>query len=236
VKLEFPTAVPEIPVKDLAKAVPYYQKNLGFSLDWGGAEIGLAGFSRGRCRIFLADQEHRMECGNRGPVLTWLNLESNQQVDQLYRAWKATHAKLMSAPVSKPWGLHEFMARDLDGNLFRVFFDFGTHLRTASLAFTKRLREEIRSRRIRCSVRIWTGPHLKLGTKHAVDSGHIVVDSVEEISPDDITYTIARESGYRNAAQLRSLIKHGKGEQVYLIRFHYVPPRAQRPARARRSV
>ena len=224
-KFDFPRPVPEIPVKNIAKAVAYYQKNFGFSLDWGGAEIGLAGISRGKCRIFLADQEHRKECGNRGPALTWLNLESKQQVDQLYRAWNASKAKLMSEPESKPWGLHEFMALDLDGNLFRVFYDFGTHLRTASLAFTKRLREEIRRGRIRCSVRIWTRQHLKTGAKHAVDDGYVVVDTVEKIAPEKITYAVARESGYRNVADLHSLLKHGKGEHVYLIRFHYVPPR-----------
>ena len=221
-KLEFPTPVPEIPVKDMAKAVAYYRKNFGFRLDWGGAEIGLAGISRGHCRIFLADAEHREGCGNRGPVLTWLNLDGKRQVDQLYRAWKASHAKLMSAPESKPWGLHEFMALDLDGNLFRVFFDFGTHLRTPSLAFTKRLREEIRRGRIGCAVRIWTRAYLKVGTKHAVDGGHVVVDSVEEISLEDITHAVARESGYRNVADLRGVTKHGKQERLYLVRFHYL--------------
>ena len=33
---------------------------------------------------------------------------------------------LIAEPESKPWGLHEFTAKDLDGNLFRVFYDFGT--------------------------------------------------------------------------------------------------------------
>ena len=50
----------------------------------------------------------------------------NDEVDELYRLWSASEAKLISEPESKPWGLHEFMAKDLDGNLFRVFYDFGT--------------------------------------------------------------------------------------------------------------
>jgi hypothetical protein len=58
--------------------------------------------------------------------LTWLNLDSNEEVDELYRIWTASNARLISAPESKPWGLHEFVAADLDGNLFRVFFDFAT--------------------------------------------------------------------------------------------------------------
>jgi predicted lactoylglutathione lyase len=125
-KSEFPCPVPEIPVRDIATATAYYQNNLGFSLDWGGEELGLAGISKGNCRMFLANQQFRKEYGNAGPTLTWLNLESNEEVDELYRVWSASNAKLMSAPESKPWGLHEFIAADLDGNLFRVFYDFAT--------------------------------------------------------------------------------------------------------------
>jgi predicted lactoylglutathione lyase len=125
-KAEFPGPVPEIPVSDIATAAAYYQDKLGFTLDWGGEELGLAGISKGNCRMFLANQRYRKEYGNVGPTLTWLNLESREEVDELYRAWSASDAKLMSAPESKSWGLHEFTAADLDGNLFRVFYDFGT--------------------------------------------------------------------------------------------------------------
>ena len=125
-KSKFPGPVPEIPVRDINKAAAYYQRNLGFTLDWGGEELGLAGISKGNCRMFLANQEFRKEYGNVGPILTWLNLDSKEEVDELYRIWSASEAKLMSVPESKPWGLHEFTAADLDGNLFRVFYDFGT--------------------------------------------------------------------------------------------------------------
>jgi predicted lactoylglutathione lyase len=63
---------------------------------------------------------------NHGPVLIWLNLKSKDEVNDLFRLWSSSEAKLISEPESKPWGLHEFMAADLDGNLFRVFYDFGT--------------------------------------------------------------------------------------------------------------
>jgi uncharacterized glyoxalase superfamily protein PhnB len=111
-------------VRNIDKAAAYYQNNLGFSLDWGGEDFGLAGISKGNCRMFLANPQFREERGNAAPVLTWLNLNSKEEVDELYRVWSASNAKLISAPESKPWGLHEFMAADLDGNLFRVFYDF----------------------------------------------------------------------------------------------------------------
>ncbi len=123
---EFPTAVPEIPVSDIAAAVTYYRDCLGFTLDWGGEDLGLAGISKGRCRMFLANQRYRQEYRNAGPTLTWLNLESQEDVDQLYRAWSASEAQLMAAPESKPWGLYEFIAVDVDGNLLRVFHDVAT--------------------------------------------------------------------------------------------------------------
>jgi predicted lactoylglutathione lyase len=125
-KTEFPGPVPEIPVKDINEAAAYYERNLGFTLDWGDEELGLAGISKGNCRMFLANQKFRQGYGNVGPTLTWLNLESKEEVDELYRVWSDSEAKLMSVPESKPWGLHEFTAADLDGNLFRVFYDFGT--------------------------------------------------------------------------------------------------------------
>jgi len=128
----FPCPVPEIPVTDIARAAAYYRDVLGFTVDWGGDDVGLAGISKGDCRLFLASRRYREERGNAGPALTWLNLESREQVDELYRAWHGRHARVMSAPESKPGGLHEFTAADLDGNLFRVFYDFGTPERSGS--------------------------------------------------------------------------------------------------------
>jgi hypothetical protein len=72
----FPAAVPEIPVSDLNQALHYYQHSLGFTIDWIAQDLGLAGISKGNCRIFLADQQYRKAYGNIGPSLTWLNLDS----------------------------------------------------------------------------------------------------------------------------------------------------------------
>ena len=124
--LEFPAAVPEIPVKDLKKAAAYYESVLGFSTDWGGEDGGIVGISKGNCRMFLTDETFRKQYGNAGPVLQWLNLDSKEQVDELYALWSASQANIISAPESKPWGLHEFTVADLDGNLFRIFYDFAT--------------------------------------------------------------------------------------------------------------
>jgi uncharacterized glyoxalase superfamily protein PhnB len=121
-----PTPVPEIPVSDVAAASSYYARTMGFNLDWGGTEGDLAGISREDCRLFLAGPTFRRDRGNAIPMLTWLNLSSKAEVDELHRAWSASGAILQSAPEDKPWGLREFTAADPDGNLFRVFYDFAT--------------------------------------------------------------------------------------------------------------
>jgi hypothetical protein len=59
-----------------------------------------------------------------------------------------------------------------------------------------------------------------------MDDGHVVVDSIDRIRLRDITYDLARESGFESVADLLSVAKHGPGRNVYLIRFHYLPPGA----------
>ncbi len=92
------------------------------------------------------------------------------------------------------------------------------------MVFTKRLREGIRRGRIKCSVRVWMRPHVKLGGRYPMDDGHIVIDSLESIEMEEITNELARESGFASVDDLLQIAKHGKGENVYLIRFHYLPP------------
>ncbi len=126
--IEFPAAVPEIPVSDLKLALAYYENNLGFSIDWGRDGGNIAGISKGHCRMFLTDKAFREHYRNAAPVLVWLNLDSNKQVDELFALWTASQAKIVSPPESKPWELYEFTVADLDGNLFRVFHDFSNPL------------------------------------------------------------------------------------------------------------
>jgi len=92
------------------------------------------------------------------------------------------------------------------------------------MVFSKELRERVARGRIKCSVRIWTRPHVKKGGRYRMDEGHIVVDSIVKIRLADITYDLARESGFSSVDDLLQTAKHGRGDNVYLIRFHYLPP------------
>lgn len=53
------------------------------------------------------------------------------------------------------------------------------------------------------------------------------VESLEPIGFPDITPELARESGFAGVIDLLKVARHGKGEQIYLIRFHYIPPVGQ---------
>ena len=91
------------------------------------------------------------------------------------------------------------------------------------MVFKKELRQGVRRGRIRCSVRIWTHPHVKVGGRYPMDDGHIVVDSIEAIRIKDVTAALARESGFPSLKSLMETARHGAGRNVYLIRFHYLP-------------
>ncbi len=99
------------------------------------------------------------------------------------------------------------------------------------MVFKKRLREGIRRGEITCSVRIWTRPHVTVGSRYRMAEGEIEIDSIKPIGFPDITPALALESGFLGVLDLLKVAKHGHGENIYLIRFHYVRPRAKRNPR-----
>ncbi len=96
------------------------------------------------------------------------------------------------------------------------------------MVFTKRLRDGVKRGEITCSVRIWMRPHVKVGHRYQMEEGEIEIDSITPIGFPDITPQLARESGFLGVIDLLKVAKHGRGENIYLVRFHYVPPRKQR--------
>lgn len=103
------------------------------------------------------------------------------------------------------------------------------------MIFTRRLREGVRRGDITVSVRIWTRPHVKVGNRYRMEEGEIEIDSIETIGLPDITPQLARASGFLGVLDLLKVAQHGAGQNIYLIRFHYVPP-ARRSRRPRPSI
>ena len=62
------------------------------------------------------------------------------------------------------------------------------------MVFTKRLRMGIRLGIIKCSIRIWKSPRVKVSGRYPMDEGHIVVDLITQITVADITHCPTRTS------------------------------------------
>ena len=87
------------------------------------------------------------------------------------------------------------------------------------MVFAKALRPRVLSGEITSTVRIWQRPHVKVGGVYSVGFGSIVVESMEEISVEEITVEMAIETGFESVEDLLATAKHGRGERVFLIRF-----------------
>jgi hypothetical protein len=92
------------------------------------------------------------------------------------------------------------------------------------MVFTKRLRDRVKSGEITCSVRIWQSPRVSVGKRYAMEEGQIQIDSIEPIGLPDITPQLARASGFLGVLDLLKVAQHGQGQNIYLVRFHYIPP------------
>lgn len=90
--------------------------------------------------------------------------------------------------------------------------------------FSKKLRDRVKSGEITTSIRIWKKAHVKVGGRYRVEEGSIVVSSIREISFEDISESVARESGFANIVDLIKTAKHGSGRIIYFIRFYYENP------------
>jgi hypothetical protein len=68
---------------------------------------------------------------------------------------------------------------------------------------------------------------VRVGARYRMEEGEIEVDSIQPIGFPDITPELARESGFLGLIDLLKVAKHGQGDKIYLIRFHYVRPRVR---------
>lgn len=94
------------------------------------------------------------------------------------------------------------------------------------MLFAKHLRERIRRGRIRCTIRVWTRRHVRVGGRYRMDEGEVQVESIDEIDEEAVTDDLARESGFAGVTDLMATARHGSGRTIYLIRFRYRPPGA----------
>ena len=97
------------------------------------------------------------------------------------------------------------------------------------MLFTKYLRDGVRSGVITRSVRVWMRPNVRVGRRYHFEEGEIEIDSIVPITLEQITPALARECGFAGISDLLKVARHGRGENVYLVEFHYIAPKARRP-------
>lgn len=111
--------VPQLPVKNLQRALDYYRDCLGFELQWNYGE-NFASVTRGNIRVFLAlDDDRTDKSAESGYESNVINVYV-EDVNAVFEELKARGARILSAPEEKPWGTREFAFEDIDGHLFRV--------------------------------------------------------------------------------------------------------------------
>ena len=98
------------------------------------------------------------------------------------------------------------------------------------MLFKTRFHEGIRNGAIRCTVRIWQRPHVKVGGRYTLGAVAVVVERIYESSLDDVSPALARSCGFDSVADLVKTAKHGPGERVFIIDFHYDACQGARPA------
>lgn len=77
------------------------------------------------------------------------------------------------------------------------------------------------------SVPLEWSPRLAHGSPTERQRWRLIGEGIGIHWPDLDTDDLARESGFANVDDLLRVAKHGSGDKVYLIRFHYLPPGAR---------
>ena len=117
------TVIPTIRVRDMGKALDFYQNQLGFKLERGGPESENCSLSRGDARIMIeiptnlyspeynAAIESRL--GSAGAISLYMEAPD---LDQFYSGLASSAVKIVDPLADRPWGQAEFTVEDLAGN------------------------------------------------------------------------------------------------------------------------
>lgn len=98
--------LPELPVSDVSAAVAYYQKILGFKVNYAQDDLGV--MDRDDVTLLLIPRTGNQSVGSCYAYI--------RDADALHTELTARGADVQGRPVSRPWGLRDFSVLDLDGN------------------------------------------------------------------------------------------------------------------------
>lgn len=115
-------------VKDLATMVAFYRDIVGFDLKWDGIDpsviIELEGL---RFMLFgrenfeeMTSTKYTYPSGLNGSFQLALDVETEEEVDQVYNELIHGGASSVCAPQTYPWGLRSSYVADPEGNLIEI--------------------------------------------------------------------------------------------------------------------
>jgi predicted enzyme related to lactoylglutathione lyase len=102
-------------VRDLETSTRYYMDVLGFTRDFGDGSDGWSFLSRDRARVMLGHCADAVPASD-VPDHSWFLYLNVDDADELHAEIAGRGGEVLSAPVTRPWGLREFMVRTPDGH------------------------------------------------------------------------------------------------------------------------
>lgn len=105
----------ELPVRSVKDAQAYYRDRFGFTVAWHHEAGRIGAVAHGDCGLFFRETQDEIH-----PATFWIFAED---IDATFAELTRRGADIVEALEDKPWGLRQFTARDLNGNLFYFHHD-----------------------------------------------------------------------------------------------------------------
>ena len=99
--------LPELPLSDVPAGVAYYQKVLGFRINYVQDDVGVMYRDDVTLLLILRTEQHK----GIGSCYVYI-----RDADALHAELLARGANVQGDPISQPWGLRDFRVLDLEGN------------------------------------------------------------------------------------------------------------------------
>jgi predicted enzyme related to lactoylglutathione lyase len=100
-------AIPELPLDDVAAGVRHYRDALGFEVNYEQHDLGVMDRDEARLLLIARTKRH----GGIGSAFFYV-----RDVDTLYTELVEKGADVQEEPISRPWGIREFIVLDIEAN------------------------------------------------------------------------------------------------------------------------
>jgi predicted enzyme related to lactoylglutathione lyase len=107
----FGRLVPELPVADVTSTQQFYRDKLGFHIDWIW-DNDFGAVTNGHTQIFFSKSENPFS-----DCTLYIFVEN---ADTLYDACTTAGVEIVTPIESVPWGMREFVIRDINGHKLRI--------------------------------------------------------------------------------------------------------------------